>query len=330
MSNKAFISCRFPPDETVKNICEMLQPEISTYISQDVKSGNLPTRIKEKIAASDCLVAILTEQGNSAFVQNEVGIAFALNKPIFAIYEETVDVGGIQPYLSTFIKYKRDKIGDLAKDLHSLKVAASTEISSREIAGAPDEILQNLQKNGVQGIYSDRAAAFRVFDPIWHREQNIRIVGSTIEGFKRGIGIEARELILPKLLKNKESTIHILLTHASFAKLREGPEQEQDGYITNQIKSTTEMLQEIKSNQQVGDRLKWKYFKGAPTCFMILAGEFMLLNPYLYMQAAYFNFSMIVKDTTSHFDIYNHYKKYHFQKAWDDPNLSTDEAGLNL
>ncbi|MBI5206961.1 MAG: hypothetical protein HY934_04130 [Candidatus Firestonebacteria bacterium] len=330
MAIQAFISCRFPPNETIKNICEMLQPEISPYVSQDVKLGNLPQRLKEKIGTADCLLAVLTEQGSSAFIQNEVGIAFALNKPIFAIYEETVDVSGIQPYLSTFIKYKKDKLSDIAKDIHSLKVTASTEISSREIAGAPEEILGNLSKNGVQGIYSDRATAFRVFNRIWQREQNIRIVGSTIEGFKRGIGIEARELILPKVSQNKESTVHILLTHASFAKLREGPEKEQPGYITRQIKTTTQMLQEIKKDKNVGERLKWKYFKGAPTCFMILAGNFMLLNPYLYMQAAYFNFTMIVKDTNSPFDIYNHYSQYHFQKAWDDPELSTEEAGFDL
>ncbi len=331
MAIQAFISCRFPVDATVERICEMLQPEISPYVSTDIKIGSLPARLREKIARSDCLIAILTEQGNSAFIQNEVGIAYALNKPIFAIYEETVDVGGIQPYLSTFIKYKKSDIAGIARDISSLKVTVATEIATREIAGAPEEILESLSKNGVQAIYPDRATAFRTFTRIWQRENEIRIVGSTIEGFKRGIGIEARELIIPKLESDSKSTIHILLTHPSFAQYREEPEGEPRGYIVDQIKATNTMLSEIKDNgnMNIGNRLQWKFFKGAPTCFMIKAGGFMLLNPYLYMQPAYFNFSMIVKDTLSQFDIYNHYLTYHFQRAWDHPVLSSEAPEFN-
>jgi hypothetical protein len=328
MSIQAFISCRFPPSEVVAQICELLRPDVTPHIATDVKAGSLPTRIKAKIGESDCLVAILTEQGNSAFVQNEVGIAFALNKPIFAIYEEHIDVTGIQPYLSTFIKYPTGDLASIARDITSLKLAITQEVAAREIAGGPDEILQQLTQNGVQAIFPDRATSFRVFTRVWERENDIRIVGSSVEGFKRGIGIEARELIEPKLRDNKRATIHLLLTHASFAQYREGPEREPKGYIADQIRTTAKMLQAVRALPGIEDRLQWKYFKGAPTCFMIEAGSFMLLNPYLYMQPAYFNFSMIVKDTKSKFDIYNHYHVYHFQRAWDDPELSTTEPGF--
>lgn len=328
MAIQAFISCRFPLNETVENICNMLRPDIVPYISTDVKLGNLPQRLKEKIGKADCLIAILTKMGSSAFVQNEVGIAFALNKPVFAIYEENIDVRGIQPYLSTFIKYKEGKEVSIAQDIASLKTEVLEQITSRGIAGSPEELLGNLNKNGVIGIYPDRATAFRIFSPIWNRESDIRIVGSSIEGFKRGIGINARELVFSKLKNDPCSTIHILLTHISLAKYREDQEREMSGYIIQQIKSTTSMLKEINDITKAGDRLKWKFFKGAPTCFMIMAGNFMLLNPYLYMQPAYFNFSMIVQNTNSVFDIYTHYKEYHFQKAWDDKNLSTKEAEI--
>ena len=325
---RAFISCRFPVDPVVTNICEMLQPDIVPYVSNDVKLGSLPARLREKIAASDCLVAILTEKGSSAFVQNEVGIAYALNKPVFAIYEDNVDVGGIQPYLSTFIRYKQGAEARIAHDILGLKSAALTEIAAREVAGAPEEILENLNKNGVLNIYPDRATAFRRFAPVWQREKEIRIVASSMEGFKRGIGIEARELILPKLQNDPAASIHILLTHVTFCKYRESQERELNGYICAQIKATVEMLAEVKELSKAGERLKWKFFKGAPTCFMIMAGSMMLLNPYLYMQPAYFNFTMLVRDTHSSFDIYNHYRKNHFQGAWEHPELSTEDSGL--
>ncbi len=329
MSIQAFISCRFPLNKIVETICDMLQPNILPYVSKDVKEGSLPHRLREKIATADCLIAILTEEGSSAFIQNEVGIAYALHKPIFAIYENSVDVKGIQPFLSTFIKYSSGSLSELATDVLSLKEAITTAVAAREISGSTEELLENLSSNGVLGIYPDRSTAFRVFDRLWSQEQNIQIVGSSIEGFKRGIGIEARELLMSKLKGNKNSTIKILLTHASMAKYRESQENEIDGYIVAQIRATSSMLNDIKEQAAAGERLRWRFFKGAPTCFMICAGNFMLLNPYLYMQPAYFNFSLIVKDTKSHFDIYNHYTQYHFQRAWDSQILSTETSGID-
>jgi hypothetical protein len=328
MAIQAFISCRFPVDDAVKHICTLLQPDISPYVSRDVKFGSLPHKLRERIVAADCLIAILSEQGSSALIQNELGIAFALHKPIFAVYEENVDVSGIQPYLSTFIKYKKDSLVNIAEDLVSLKTAILTELAAREIVGSQDELLDSLSKNGVQGIYPDRSTAFRVFSKVWERERDIKIVGSTIEGFKRAIGIDARDFLVSKLETTQNSSIKIVLTHGSFVKYREVQESEIDGYILLQVKATKEMLDQVRETTKSGDRLQWRFFKGAPTCFMIIAGSFMLLNPYLYMQPAYFNFSMIVKDTNSPFDIYNHYRQYHFQRAWENTNLSVDDAGL--
>lgn len=329
MPIQAFISCRFPPSGTVDTICKMLQPDVVPYISRDVKEGSLPYRLREKIAAADCLIAILTEEGSSAFIQNEVGIAFALHKPIFAIYEDRVDVKGIQPYLSTFIKYSSSALSELANDVLSLKEAITTAVAAREISGSTEELLENLSSNGVLGIYPDRSTAFRVFVTLWKQEQNIRIVGSSIEGFKRGIGIEARELLMSKLKDDDAASIRILLTHSSFAKYRESQENEIDSYIVAQIRATSSMLLDVREKTKAGNRLQWRFFKGAPTCFMIGAGNFMLLNPYLYMQPAYFNFSLIVKNTKSPFDIFNHYTQYHFQHAWDHKGLTTESSGLD-
>ena len=330
MPIQAFISCRFPVEDTVETICQMLQPDIVPYISRDVKFGTLPHKIRERIAASDCLIVVITEAGSSDFVQNEVGIAFALGKPIFAIYEQRIDVAGIQPYLSTYVKYRSENIGGITTDVLSLKTAIGAEISSRELGGSPEELLELLSRNGILGIYPDRSTAFRVFEPIWEREQDIKIVGSSTEGFKRGIRIEARELLAGKLAKgDTASTVQILLTHSSFAEYREAQERELDGYIVAQIRATDQMLQDLQKRTDAADRLQWRFFKGAPTCFMIIAGNFMLLNPYLYMQPAYFNFAMIVRDTKSPFDVYSHYSQYHFQRAWDDPSLTTPDSGLN-
>jgi transcriptional regulator with XRE-family HTH domain len=193
------------------------------------------------------------------------------------------------------------------------------------------ERLDNMNANGVISIHQDRAEAFRVFYPIWRVEPMIRIVGSSIEGFKRGIGIDAEGLLRPKLEEPepKKSRIQIILTHAEFAQYREKQEGEDDDYIVTQIRDTTRLLEELRASTNAGDRLQWKYFCGAPTCFMIIAGDYMLLNPYLYMQPGYFNFSIIVRKTAqSVFDIYSRYELYHFTKAWNNPKLCVDDSGL--
>jgi hypothetical protein len=328
MQVTAFVSCKFPPDEAVKQICEMLKPDITPYVSQDVKVGALPEKLRENIAKQDCLVVILTKAGSSEWVQNEVGIAFALRKPVFAIYEESVSVSGLQPYVSTSITYREGNVAQSATQINLLKEAAKREIEARDIAGSPEELIAELRNNGVIGIYPNRAAAFRVFQKRWEREHVIQIVGSTMEGFERGIGIPANKLIASKLTNDPQSRIQVLLTHGDFAKQREKPENEPDGYIFRQMTLISEMLTSVRDRLNAGERLQWRYFKGAPTCFMIVAGSFMLLNPYLYMKSAIHNFAMLVRKTESLLDIYNRYLDDHFQLAWDHPTLTTREGGF--
>lgn len=71
----------FQPTIQSKTSVQCFSQNIVPYISRDVKFGIVPNRIRERIAASDCLIIVITETGSSAFVQNEVGIAYALNKP---------------------------------------------------------------------------------------------------------------------------------------------------------------------------------------------------------------------------------------------------------
>lgn len=194
------------------------------------------------------------------------------------------------------------------------------------------ERLDNMNTNGLVSIHQDRSAAFGVFYPIWCSEPHIRIVGSSLEGFKRGIGIGVEELLRPKLEESepKRSKMQIILTHADVARSREEQEGEEAEYILHQIRATTRLLKGLRESTKADDRLQWKYFHGAPTCFMIIAGDYMLLNPYVYMQPAYFNFSMIVKKTKkSVFDIYSRYELYHFTKAWNNLKLCVDDSGLS-
>lgn len=205
------------------------------------------------------------------------------------------------------------------------------ELQDGRFAVSDEARLKNMKDNGLLGVYQDRAAAFRAFYKIWLREKHIRMVGSSIEGFKRGIGIDAEELLGAKLMQTDPERIivQIMLTYAEFAIYREEQEEEEKGYIVHQIRATTNLLNRLKKAANPENKLEWRYFKGAPTCFTIIAGDYMLLNPYLYMQPGYFNFSLIVEKTKkSVFDIYSRYELYHFSKAWHNSKLCVEDPGI--
>jgi transcriptional regulator with XRE-family HTH domain len=256
---------------------------------------------------------------------------------------------------STISKIVSAKRAEDVKEEHLSKIASALGVTEKQLqenedstmeTNAPEqrplmqtnyfqisdkERLEKMDENGVISIHQDRAEAFRFFYPIWREEPSIRIVGSSLEGFKRILGISAEELLLPKLKESdtKKVRIRIILTHADFARSREEQEGEKPKYILHQIRDASRLLKKLQKSTKAGDRLQWKYFRGAPTCFMIIAGDYMLLNPYVYMQPGYFNFSIIVKKMRkSVFDIYSRFELYHFNKAWNDPNLCIDDSGL--
>jgi hypothetical protein len=325
MRFKAFISCRLPVTEEVRAITEMLRDEVQPLISDAPKIGNLAYNLKQQIQEADCLIVVATEGEYSPFVQNELGMACALGKPITAICKDTVKVTGIQEYLTSWITFH--DIIDCAKQIPDLKRTLLTELSSRFlVAGGPDGLLDNLNQLGILGVYPDRASAFRQFLRFWNDENEVVIVGSTLEGFRKCLGVDPRKLLGHKLKNSPKSYIKILLTHSQFVSHRERQEDAREGSIKSELAESHRQLSSIRQNCNAGERLTWRYFKGSPTCFMVSAGDFMLLNPYLYMQPGIFNFSLIVRNTGSDFDIFNHYKEFHFESAWSHQELSTSDV----
>lgn len=176
--------------------------------------------------------------------------------------------------------------------------------------------------DGLLEIHPNRASAFQNFLSYWNEYDEIIIVGSSLEGFERSSAIELRDLLAQKL-DNPSASIQILMTSLDSAPLRDIQENETNGYIGKQIVNTVEKLIEVKQMNCKG-QLEWKFFAGAPTCFMMAAGPYMLLNPYMYMLRAYNNFSMIVVDTKNFYDLYNRYMEYHFLRAWNHESSTSE------
>ena len=78
----AFVSRRFVPNPVVEAVCRILEPDIVCKTSNDLKLRPIPQTILERIKAADLLVAVIAKGGDSCWIQNELGMAFALGKPI--------------------------------------------------------------------------------------------------------------------------------------------------------------------------------------------------------------------------------------------------------
>jgi hypothetical protein len=320
---RAFISCRFPVDEDIRAISQMLGGEFTPYISEEPKIGNLAHSIREKIRQADCLVAI-AKNASSSFMQNEIAMAYGMGKPVVAIYHEEVVVDGILPSLCTWVSFK--DLRDCSEKIPHLKRVLIDKLNSDFLlSGGPEELFTSFSKLGILGVYPSRGNALNDFFRFWKTAKEIVIVGSTLEGFRKGFGIDPRELLGEKLQGSSDVRIRILLTHPDFIAFREKQERAE---ISKELEHCRKELAAIKDQAKAGDRLMWRFFRGAPTCFMIAADDFMVLNPYLYMQSAIFNFSLILKNTDSELDIYKRYKKYHFEHAWTHSELTSEESEL--
>ena len=233
------------------------------YISDEPKVGNLAYALKERLQEADCLV-VIAKDVDSPFIQNEIALAYGMGKPIAAIYHESVEVRGILPLLCTWVTFKN--LQDCSPQVARLKdeLAAKLE-AGYVIPGGPESLLTSATSLGILGVYPNRAAAFNDFARFWERENEISIVASTLEGFRKGIGIDPRELLMDKLKNVEETRMRILLTHPDFISFRERQERVE---IRKELDHCRKELREIHERSDAGDRLTWRFFQGAPTCFM--------------------------------------------------------------
>ena len=104
---KAFLSCSFAEED--KEIIEFFQKIIKAFdiepkIYDYQEIGRIPDKVKEHIIKSDCLIAIATRRKKlegsdywtcSDWIQHELALANAYNKPIAIFVEEGVKIEGL-------------------------------------------------------------------------------------------------------------------------------------------------------------------------------------------------------------------------------------------
>ncbi len=137
------------------------------------------------------------------------------------------------------------------------------------------EIIQSSEKHFFRGISDERATLVkRVLEESLDDEKcrEMIIVGSTLDGlFRQGSWFE--EFIRKSLEKQK--TLKLMFTHWDYVTHREKQEDRADGDIAQELKQS--LVRALTWNVP---REAIRLVNGAPTVFMVIAGNNMILNPY--------------------------------------------------
>ncbi len=137
------------------------------------------------------------------------------------------------------------------------------------------EIVQSTTRHFCRAISDERASLVRrVLEDSLDDEtcREIAIVGSTLDGlFRQGSWFE--EFIRRALEKNK--SLRLMFTHWDYVTHREKQEDRADGDIAQELKHS--LVRAI--NWKVPPEAI-RLVHGAPTVFMVIAGNNMILNPY--------------------------------------------------
>jgi hypothetical protein len=106
--------------------------------------------------------------------------------------------------------------------------------------------------------------------------------------------------------------LRIMMAHPEVAELRAACEGRGQGDITKEIKSSLGLLKRLDVPRDCV-----KYYRMGPTAFGIATSDSMLLNPYPSARESQRCFSIIVHKTQQATDIYQQYRKHHFDELWE-------------
>lgn len=183
---------------------------------------------------------------------------------------------------------------------------------------------------GLQFVYEDRGPALEKFREYLEEEiararrkeaACISLVGTSARGFlvPALVGFHAREL-LEEAIKAK-CELRLMLVHSVVASLREAPEHRKPGQIVRDILQSFGELRQINVPRECV-----RYYSTGPTAFALATSEWMLLNPYPTAHESQHLFTLVVQNTGSSRDIYQRYKKFHFDDLWENHSQGVPES----
>lgn len=269
---------------------------------------------------------------------NEKGLTERITQLGNGIKEIRVRLGFTQPELAAKLGCKRQTLssweqGLTTPDIKSLLILKQEarshpknpiEIDLGELLGqrkidvgrTPLEyvirLLQKIDVTGIRDIHRNRSEALISFLPFLESEQeSICIVASSFLGVTRVAPEQVASVLSRKATTVKE--FKILMTHPVMSHWREEQEGRAEGSIEQEIWESVDLL--LKSWNVRAENIR--FWKGAPTIFLMCTRERMLINPYAYQTEAFKSVTFEIAPTHSQDDIFAGYWTNHFKRPWE-------------
>jgi transcriptional regulator with XRE-family HTH domain len=170
-------------------------------------------------------------------------------------------------------------------------------------------LLQVIDEMGIRGVYYSRAEALAGFCPFIQQASSICVTASSFLGI-RAVAHERVSTLLQE--RAAEVDFSILMTHPDVSKWREKQEGRRSGSIKIEIEETVETLKRWGVKDE-----NIRFYRGAPTVFMIYTPTRMILNPYTYETEGYRTLTLEVAPTGNPNDVFSQYRDNHFRKPWN-------------
>jgi transcriptional regulator with XRE-family HTH domain len=244
--------------------------------------------------------------------QEDVAQALGVKRQTLGSWEQ----GDTTPDVKTILKLRQVLASGGPLDIAALMGEVRWDLGSTPLA-YPIRLLQTIDSMGIRNAYLSRTDALAGFYQVLAQEtHSITVVCSSFMGVMR---VAPQKVGL--LLKGKAKSLkwRILMTHPKVSRLREQQEDRRPGSIEQEIIASVGTL----TNGWGIPRDSIRFYKGAPTLFMMFTPDRGIVNPYTYGTEAFKTFTLEVARTAHAEDIFSQYVLNHFQSSWDGNNAVT-------
>lgn len=227
------------------------------------------------------------------------------------------------------------------------QIISKLQKSTEDLAESSEEVVENFQKKqsnieeftnkllhidkvGLIAAFPRRNDAFKIIEnAILSEEKHIYLVGTSFRGLIwPGPGEDRIRNAISKRIKASDCEIRFLLTHPAFAHLRQALEciQRKETFSVAQ-----EILETVKILQKLGlPHENIRFIRATPTMFGIMTSNIMMLNPYPYEIQAVASATLIFDSKNGENEVYNAFRRSHFEGVWEDNRNVNILEGYNL
>ena len=184
--------------------------------------------------------------------------------------------------------------------LYLLKRTTTNQTRTQQLTSRITRLFAASQKIGIEAAYENRREALkpvvengseynvRSFVSRFKKERKLIVVGSSLLGLR--MYVQNLEEILRYRTKRGYET-KFMLTHPCFSRIREHQEGRYEGQIRKEIEKTALILEDCGLDLRECVR----FYRGTPTCFVVITSDAMLINPYPYQIEGFRTFCLEVR-----------------------------------